>query len=405
MLVLLCGELVSGASQSTTKAHHDIPPIISAPVSGTLHFVEVYTFSMTPYNSDDQTAADFDRDGQVDIVMAEILRPALASRLVLLHNLGNWQFAPTTLIAYPTAGSYLYQVEAADFNQDHWPDLVLRNDCEIQVLLNDQQGGFTTAWIGSDDFRYCGETVAVADMNGDTALDIVAGEQSALGGVLDLFLNNGSGTVFTLTWHSPPLGAVSAGNVRDIVLGDLNQDAVPDIVASEIYSALLTTFTGDGTGLTFTQVLSQASGARTYSLAGGHLNGDALVDVVLNTDGVLRAFTARSSGSLSETWTNLEAGVGVAQVLADFDRDGYDDLAASSFLTGHLSVYLNQPLSNTLQLVWKGQVSNPPIYDCTAADLNGDGQLELIVGSESVLSVYRSVWLTQRFFLPIVRRN
>ena len=70
------------------------------------------------------------------------LRPGLTSRLVLLRNLGSWQFAPTTLITYPTAGSYLYEVQAADFNQDQWPDLVLRNHCEIHVLLNDQHGGF-----------------------------------------------------------------------------------------------------------------------------------------------------------------------------------------------------------------------------------------------------------------------
>ena len=97
-------------------------------------------------------------------------------------------------------------------------------------------------------------------MNGDNVPDIVAGEQSGRGGIVDVFLNNGSGTFFTHTWQSPPLGELNAGTFHDIVLGDLNHDTIPDIAASEIYNALLTTFVNDGTGLTFTQVMSQDVG-------------------------------------------------------------------------------------------------------------------------------------------------
>ena len=232
VLVLLCDVLVSSASGnrpvlSHASANRNREPgsITPAQVSGTLHFVEVYTFSLAPYDSDSQVTADFDRDGRADILIAEILRPGLTGRLVLLRNLGNWQFAATVLITYPTPGSYLYDVEAADFNQDQWPDLVLRNHCEIDVLLNDQHGGFITSWTKIDVFRYCGEALAPGDMNGDNVPDIVAGEQSGRGGIVDVFLNNGAGTFFTHTWQSPPLGEPNAGTFHDIVLGDLNHDS------------------------------------------------------------------------------------------------------------------------------------------------------------------------------------
>jgi hypothetical protein len=412
-LILLCDVLVSSASgdrralaQAPARINRESRPITSTPVSGTLHFMEVYTFSMAPYESDSQTTADFDRDGRADIVIAEIQRPVLTGRLVLLRNLGNWQFAPTILITYPVPGSYLYTVQAADFNLDEWPDLVLRNHCEIDMLLNDQHGGFTASWIKVDGYRYCGSDLAVADMNDDQVLDIVAGEQWIGGGILDLFLNNGSGTYFTHTWQSsPPLGEVNAGTFHDIVLGDLNHDAIPDIAASEIYNALLTTFVSDGAGLTCTQVMSEDLGNNIYRMAGGNLNGDALVDVVLNADGVLRAFTAQGNGFLSETWTTSDVGVGFAQALADFDHDGYDDLFASSYPTGQMVVYLNQPASNTFQRAWTGQISSAPLYDVNIGDLDSDGNLDLIVGGDSELSIYRSIFLTHHFFLPIVLSN
>jgi hypothetical protein len=241
-------------------------------------------------------------------------------------------------------------------------------------------------------------------MNGDDAIDILAGQQPGGGGRIDLFTNAGNGTAFTLTWQSPLYGEPNVGTMKNLVSANLNNDAAPDIVASEIYHAVLVTSIGDGTGVTFTRVMSNDVGERTYNMAGGNLNGDALTDVVLNTDGVVRAYTAQGSGTLSETWSTSDVGVGFAQLLADFDCDGYDDVFSSSYSPGQAYVYLNRPLSGTFQLVWSDQLHGE-IYSGSAADLDEDDHLDLIVGEDSVLHIYRSVFPKHHFYLPILLCN
>jgi len=79
--VLLCDKLVSSASddqgvlsEAPSNVSRGTPPITSTPVSGTLHFVEVYTYSMAPYNSDYQAAADFDSDQITSGIVVQLWR-------------------------------------------------------------------------------------------------------------------------------------------------------------------------------------------------------------------------------------------------------------------------------------------------------------------------------------------
>ena len=411
LVVLLLGSALSDGqslSRPVSNADSDTPPImppaLSTAVTGTLAFVQVYTYSMAPYFSEHIATADFDRDGRTDVIIAETLYPTYASRLVLLRNLGNWQFSATPVVTYSAAGSYLYQVQAADLNNDQWPDLVLRRHCDINVLLSDHIGGFTPSWIGSDGWNYCGSGLALADMNGDGADDILAGQQPGGGGSIDLFTNNGLGTVFTRTWHSRHFGDPNAGDFRSVVPTRLNQDSLADIVGGEIYDGVLVTFLGDGTGITFTQVMSAEVGSRIFGMAGGNLDGDGLTDIVLSSHDALRAYTAQGGGVLSDTWNNTSLPFGYVQTLRDFNHDGYDDLFNGSFETGQMAVYLNQLPSGTLQLAWTSKLPSE-LYSGTVDDLDGDGNLDLIVGEKSVLHMYRLVFMTQHYFFPVVFRN
>ena len=119
-------------------------------------------------------------------------------------------------------------------NGDGSLDLVIGNDgAQSLVYLNDGAGNYYDGSVGScdaspDNIRCFGgkdqrtTSVAVADMNGDGRLDIVAGLQS---GQSRVYLNDTSGG-FTGSRDFGP----ERGNPLSVTVGDVNGDAAPDIV-------------------------------------------------------------------------------------------------------------------------------------------------------------------------------
>jgi len=283
-------------------------------------------------------------------------------------------------------------------------DLVLRNHCEIHVLLNDHLSGFTTSWILSDGYKYCGSGLALADMNGDDAIDILAGQQPGGGGRIGLFTNAGNGTAFTLTWQSPLYGEPNVGTMKNLVSANLNNDAAPDIVASEILPCRAGHFYRRWNGCNFYS--SHVERCRRAHVQHGGREPERRCADRCGPQHRRRGagLYGQGSGTLSETWSTSDVGVGFAQLLADFDCDGYDDVFSSSYSPGQAYVYLNRPLSGTFQLVWSDQLHGE-IYSGSAADLDEDDHLDLIVGEDSVLHIYRSVFPKHHFYLPILLCN
>ena len=121
-------------------------------------------------------AADVDRDGDLDIVAASF---SLTGGAVIFLNDGEGQF---TFDQQVGSFSDVPDVEAMDFNLDHWPD-VLVPDAErdrVHIYLNDHLGGFeyAGAFVAGDYPRSLG----AGDVNGDDRADVViAGMQSETG--------------------------------------------------------------------------------------------------------------------------------------------------------------------------------------------------------------------------------
>lgn len=94
---------------------------------------------------------DIDKDNDQDLVLGAIDGGGIAKDLILLNN-GSGIFTNGTPLPnrYGTSAWGTVGITVADFNNDTWPDLLMSTlyqyqTCQIQLLINNQNGTFTDA--------------------------------------------------------------------------------------------------------------------------------------------------------------------------------------------------------------------------------------------------------------------
>jgi len=352
------------------------------------NFEETFSYSLGNYWCENHlSVADMDGDGRTDIVL---MATALAqtngppwsylSRAILLRAAGDGSFTDSVITNYP--GRYGYGAFAAELNNDGSPDLILREQTATHVLLNDGHGTFREVWTGSPGYY----NLTTLDVNRDGFLDIVSGTQTGSGGLIELFTNSAAGTRFTRAWQSRYYGSGS-DSIQTVLSVNLDNDGLPDIAAREIYGGRMVTLLGTAAGNSFVERQETFLGERTFALAAGRVNSDALDDLAATVGwGVVRVFVNRGDGSMSNYWEspNLgQAAFGLA--LADFDQDGFDDVFVGTFTDGLLRIYRNHP-GVGFDPWWESRLPGNG-YTGTSADVNSDGRLDLIVGEKNRLRV------------------
>jgi hypothetical protein len=331
-------------------------------------------------------AADFNNDGRTDLAVAN----AASDDVSMLFGQPGGTFSAETRIdirdAPPlqSAGDFTSFVATGDFNGDGKADLIVGNSqsFRISVALGNGDGTFQRRREFYSDLTSEPWAAVVGDFNGDGRLDFATADHTA---------NHAS--VFGGLGDGNFLGAAQLSVGKDptsLAVADLNHDGQLDVIAGNADDASVLLGNGDGS---FQDQLSAAAG-HPNALAVGDFNGDGRLDVVAagydasKNTGQLVVLLGLGDGRYTVGQT-LDIGNFLSSVaVGDFNGDGKLDIAVTSQFDNSVIVLLGNG-DGTFTAQSPISVGTQPTA-ITAGDFNGDGKLDLAVtnsldGTVSVL--------------------
>jgi hypothetical protein len=361
-------------------------------------------------NPESSAAADFNNDGNLDLVVANqcpASGPCTNGTVAVFLGNGRGNFQPP--LAYSSGGAQADSVAVADLNLDGNKDIVVANYCasadcsstgSVGVLLGNGDGTFQTA-VTYNSTGFQTVSIAVADVNGDDIPDIVlanscVNNNDCSTGSVDVFLGNGDGT------FQVPISYNSGGSFTGAVtVADVNGDNRPDIIVANGCGQGFDCVDGPnvggvavllnkGNGTFHAAVIYPSGGENAESLAVADMNGDGKPDLIVANNCAVVTFGACPGGGIAillgdgngkfqpaQTFsTPLSIGAGQIAI-ADFNDDGKLDVAS-----GAAQFLLLGNGDGTLQTPTYLGTSGPAT---TAADFNNDGTPDLAVGGLTLL--------------------
>jgi hypothetical protein len=178
--------------------------------------------------------ADIDNDNDMDLILGALDGSGIVKDLILLNN-GSGVFTPGLPLPnrYGSATWGTVSIVDKDFNNDGWVDLLMSTlqgyqTCQLQLLLNNQNGTFTDAtanipqnWPTTNTWV---KWIEVGDFNGDGFTDIVT--TAHFGTSPRLYFNNGN-AVFTDV--SDRLNLPNTSGLVSTRVGDYDNDGSLEI--------------------------------------------------------------------------------------------------------------------------------------------------------------------------------
>lgn len=341
--------------------------------------------------------ADVDGDGKVDILLAnggDYDRPGTPEPTRIFHNDGA---GACTEISQTAVGGFVglsRVTKAIDLDGDGDLDILTGGAQHTQLSLFTRGGGtWTDATAQLPQQMTSVGDLEAGDVDGDGDLDLLIGDwgpnnptsANVAGGRTRLYLNDGHGTFTDATATQMPADLVKMS--WDVELVDVDNDWDLDALVACKYCATTLLFRNDGHGVFTSDPAALPQDTNNYDFEPMDVDGDGDLDLATINDGpMLRErlfindgaghFTDESATRLAGTANPANADDNVA-VWMDVDSDGDADLFIGRLGADRLLLNTNGVFS-----LAQGATPNdtPSTLGVAAADLDGDGRLDLVQG-------------------------
>ena len=279
------------------------------------------------------------------------------------------------------------------------------NSGNVAVLLNNGDGTFAAAVtypVGSPAGADGASAVAIEDVNGDGKLDLIVATGAKAGGFVGVLLGNGDGTFQAeLTPES-----TDGNSPLALAVADVNGDGAPDVVVANQCtdntcansSVVVLLNNNDGSGTFQTAVPYGAGGLFPDSIAIADVNGDGKLDLVVANsstsstvdDGNVAILLGKGDGTFQTAVAYPSGAFGAASVaVADVNGDRRPDVVVANCSSsasncvgsgGTVGVLLGNGDGTFQAAVTFGSGGNTP-FGVAVADVNGDNKPDILAAN------------------------
>jgi len=222
-------------------------------------------------------------------------------------------------------------------------------------------------------------TLVTADFNTDGKVDVaICGENQQL----VVFLGDGHGGMRSLAQNATCGKAPS-----DMIAVDLNRDRKPDLAIANHDTDYLTVLTNGGQGHFSARQVHVHSNPHPHTVAAGDFDEDGHIDLITDSWGEnrLTLVLADGKGGWRSPGTPVEVGRKpyMNVVAADLDGDGHVDLAMPNYGAGTVGLFFGDGHGHFTAAPQSPIAAGPTPFWVTVADVNADGRLDIVVANYS----------------------
>ena len=275
-----------------------------------------------------------------------------------------------------------YGVYAADMDGDGDIDILSASHLDDTIAWYENNGASDPSWSKSVITTSADGALSVyaADMDGDGDMDIISGSYSD--NTVAWYENNGASDP---SWSKSVI-TTSADGLKSIYAADMDGDGDMDIISASFFDNTIAWYENNGTSdpiWTAQDIAISANGARSAYAA--DMDGDGDMDIVSASSKDYTIAWYENNGASDPSWTAQDITTSASEAIwiyaADMDGDGDMDIVSASRNDDTIAWYENNGASDPS---WSKSVittSADLVYCVYAMDIDGDGDMDIISAS------------------------